>query len=71
MAGIKRLHGEMDAQEKDSASNPLLSIFESFREEIDEHHDRRERVIKASKDITAYSKKMWVSDIDMVISSDR
>lgn len=34
------------------------SIFESFREDLDEHHDRRQRIIKASKDITAASKKM-------------
>ena len=36
-----------------------MSMFESFRSELDEHHDRRERIIKASRDITAASKKMW------------
>lgn len=42
------------------ASNvsPYLSMFENFKTELDEHHDRRERVIKASRDITAYSKKI-------------
>lgn len=34
------------------------SIFESFRNELDEHHDRRERIIKVSRDVTALSKKM-------------
>ncbi|EEP77530.1 conserved hypothetical protein [Uncinocarpus reesii 1704] len=34
------------------------SLFSYFRSELDEHHDRRERVIKASRDITALSKKM-------------
>ncbi|KAF8471709.1 Translin [Kalaharituber pfeilii] len=40
------------------ANNPFMPIFTSFRDELDEHHDRRERVIKASRDITALSKKM-------------
>lgn len=33
-------------------------MFEGFRKELDEHHDRRERIIKASRDITASSKKI-------------
>jgi predicted translin family RNA/ssDNA-binding protein len=33
-------------------------MFEGFRDELDEHHDRRERIIKASRDITAASKKI-------------
>ena len=37
-----------------------LPIFETFRDELDEHHDRRERIIKTSRDITALSKKMYV-----------
>ncbi|KAJ5183988.1 hypothetical protein N7492_001604 [Penicillium capsulatum] len=41
-----------------SDSSPVLSIFETFRDELDEHHDRREKVIKASRDITALSKKI-------------
>lgn len=36
----------------------IVTMFESFRTELDEHHDRRERIIKASRDITALSKKM-------------
>lgn len=38
--------------------SPILSMFEQFKTELDEHYDRRERVIKASRDITAYSKKV-------------
>jgi hypothetical protein len=34
------------------------TLFEKIRDELDEHHDRRERVVKASRDITALSKKM-------------
>lgn len=35
-------------------------MFAGFRDELDEHHDRRERIIKASRDVTAQSKKMSV-----------
>ncbi len=37
---------------------PFMPMFEAFRNELDEHQDRRERIIKASRDITALSKKM-------------
>ncbi|KAJ5623817.1 hypothetical protein N7510_000126 [Penicillium lagena] len=43
-----------------STRSPALPIFETFRDELDEHHDRRERIIKTSRDITALSKKMYV-----------
>ncbi|KAJ5778746.1 hypothetical protein N7520_001992 [Penicillium odoratum] len=39
-------------------TSPIISVFEGFRNELDQHHDRRERIIKASRDITALSKKM-------------
>lgn len=41
-----------------TTQSPYLAMFETFRNELDEHHDRRERIIKASRDITALSKKM-------------
>ena len=34
-------------------------MFETFRAELDEHHDRRERVVKVSRDVTALGKKMY------------
>ncbi|KAL4955072.1 Translin family-domain-containing protein [Aspergillus filifer] len=37
------------------------SMFEGFRDELDQHHDRRERLIKISRDITALSKKIIFS----------
>ncbi|TIA17571.1 Translin [Aureobasidium pullulans] len=46
----------MEATEE--KQSPFLPMFETFRAELDEHHDRRERTIKASRDITAASKKM-------------
>ncbi|GAB7330861.1 hypothetical protein MBLNU13_g02393t2 [Cladosporium sp. NU13] len=48
----------MDEQESTAGSSPIMSMFEDFRAELDEHHDRRERIIKASRDITASSKKI-------------
>lgn len=53
----KRPHHEAMDEDKKRAS-PFMPMFEQFRTELDEHHDRRERVIKASRDITAASKKM-------------
>lgn len=72
MAGTKRSHDGnpipvdniqvtmTDSTEKTSSSQ-IISIFETFRDELDEHYDRRERIIKISRDITALSKKMYVS----------
>ncbi|CAK7212277.1 hypothetical protein SCUCBS95973_001409 [Sporothrix curviconia] len=38
--------------------NEYTSMFERFRDHLDAHHDRRERIVKASRDITALSKKV-------------
>jgi len=39
----------------------LNSVFMQFRDKLDAHYDRRERLIKISRDITALSKKMIFS----------
>lgn len=44
-------------QEMVDIPNPFLPIFDGFRVEIDENHLARERIIKASRDVTALSKK--------------
>ncbi|KAI5369806.1 Putative Translin family [Septoria linicola] len=54
----KRTHTDMENSQAPAASSPFLPMFEQFRAELDEHHDRRERIIKASRDITAASKKI-------------
>jgi predicted translin family RNA/ssDNA-binding protein len=47
------------AEEKpEQPPSRFAAMFEGFKKELDEHHDRRERTIKASRDITAASKKM-------------
>lgn len=52
MPAKKRSYEEMA-----ETPNPFLPIFDGFRVEIDENHLARERVIKASRDVTALSKK--------------
>ncbi|RMZ75553.1 hypothetical protein DV738_g5420, partial [Chaetothyriales sp. CBS 135597] len=48
----------MEQSKESDQVSPLIPMFEQFRAELDEHHDRRERIIKASRDITAQSKKI-------------
>ncbi|KAF2258389.1 Translin [Lojkania enalia] len=57
--GQKRTRdGAMAEAKQEQPSSPYVPMFENFRIELDEHHDRRERIIKASRDITASSKKI-------------
>jgi hypothetical protein len=58
MAGVKRSRDASQSEKKLESDSPYIPMFETFRAELDEHHDRRERIIKASRDITAQSKKM-------------
>ncbi|WFD30095.1 hypothetical protein MSPP1_001111 [Malassezia sp. CBS 17886] len=39
-------------------TQPVLRAFESFRDEIDAYNDRRERLIKTSRDVTSLAKKI-------------
>ncbi|RIA86542.1 translin-associated protein X-like protein [Glomus cerebriforme] len=36
----------------------IKTLFSSFRETLDQHYDRKERIIKQSRDITGLSKKL-------------
>jgi len=58
MSGVKRSRDGTKVQGKADADSPYIAMFEAFRTELDEHHDRREKIIKASRDVTASSKKM-------------
>ncbi|KAF3922576.1 hypothetical protein ABW21_db0209865 [Orbilia brochopaga] len=55
-----QIHGHQPADTSAAAppTGPYIDMFMGFRDELDRHHDRRERVIKASRDITAASKKI-------------
>jgi hypothetical protein len=60
MAGVKRTRdGAPNDKKKPESDSPYIPMFETFRAELDEHHDRRERIVKTSRDITAQSKKMY------------
>lgn len=64
--GLKRTRdGAMADEKQEQSTSPFVAMFEGFRAELDEHHDRRERVIKASRDITASSKKMYSLNSDL------
>ncbi|KAH9982678.1 Translin [Lactifluus volemus] len=39
-------------------SQPTSSAFEAFREHLDDHCDRRERIIKVNRDVSVASKKV-------------
>jgi predicted translin family RNA/ssDNA-binding protein len=39
------------------SSSSIQDRFQAYSKELDEHYDRRERIIKTSRDITALSKK--------------
>ncbi|KAL9131679.1 MAG: hypothetical protein Q9175_006703 [Cornicularia normoerica] len=61
MSGIKHPRSDDEIADPPPLISPLMAMFETFRTELDEHHDRRERIIKASRDITALSKKVIFS----------
>jgi hypothetical protein len=50
--------GKRSYEQMADTPNPFLPIFDGFRVEIDENHLARERIIKASRDVTALSKKV-------------
>lgn len=63
VGGVKR-DRDGNARAKSTQDLPrgrFHAMFENFRDELDEHYDRRERIIKASRDVTAQSKKMLVN----------
>lgn len=51
---------------QDAPRTRFQSLFENFRDELDEHYDRKERVVKASRDVTAQSKKMYASHCNVL-----
>ncbi|OSX67791.1 hypothetical protein POSPLADRAFT_1129470 [Postia placenta MAD-698-R-SB12] len=41
-----------------SSRDSIVNVFDTFRDELDDYHDRRERLIKSSRDVTNLSKKV-------------
>lgn len=63
MPGVKRDYkgNKKDLPVRDVPRNEYTSMFEGFRNELDKHHDRREKIVKVSRDVTALSKKIIFS----------
>ncbi|KAK0724719.1 Translin family-domain-containing protein [Lasiosphaeris hirsuta] len=68
MSGFKRdrqgnakKHDGPKQSPKSIVRNAYTPMFEQLRDELDEHHDRRDRIGKASRDVTALSKKIIFS----------
>ncbi|KAK9777419.1 putative Translin-associated protein X [Seiridium cardinale] len=63
MPGVKRDYrgNKKDLPHRDVPRNEYTSMFEGFRNELDKHHDRREKIVKVSRDVTALSKKIIFS----------
>lgn len=59
----KRRDGPKPPPKQNLAQNQYTPMFQTIRAELDEHHDRRERIVKISRDITALSKKMYGSPL--------
>ncbi len=61
MQGTKRTSDEMEGITSTNTGPNIMSMFEGFKQEIDHNHAARERIIKAGRDVTALSKKAYVS----------
>ncbi|KAJ9150274.1 Translin-associated protein X [Pleurostoma richardsiae] len=57
----RQQHREPPKPRQPTVRNAYTPMFERFRDELDEHHDRRERLAKASRDVTGLSKKIIFS----------
>ena len=68
MGGVKRdyqgkektreAQQQQQQQQQQHPRNAHTPMFEYFRDELDVHHDRRMKIQKVSRDVTALSKKM-------------
>ncbi|KAI1341171.1 Translin [Xylariaceae sp. FL0016] len=65
MGGVKRDHQGKEKKQwpprEPAPRNAYTSMFENFRDELDEHHDRRQKTGTVSRDVTALSKKIIFS----------
>ena len=56
--GKEKARDAQQQQPQQHSRNAYTPMFEYFREELDVHHDRRMKIQKVSRDVTALSKKM-------------
>ncbi|KFA60852.1 hypothetical protein S40285_06195 [Stachybotrys chlorohalonatus IBT 40285] len=56
--GFKRDRDGNRRPREEAPRGRFHDVFEGFRDELDEHYDRKERIVKVSRDVTAQSKKI-------------
>lgn len=54
----KRPREESAAVQENSSTNPFLENFKIYQIELDNKHDRQERLVKLSRDVTIESKRI-------------
>lgn len=58
--GSKQKRGKQDQSQsaQPAATGPYVDMFQEYRKELDEKHDRHERIVKLSRDCTINSKRI-------------
>lgn len=58
--GSKQKRGKQDQSQsaQPTATGPYIDMFQEYRKELDEKHDRHERIVKLSRDCTIHSKRI-------------
>ena len=56
-AGVKRKANDRDETKVPSRESPYIPVFEQFRIELDEHHDRRERTLSKPPEMLQRSRR--------------
>ena len=55
--GTKQKTGKQE-QSQPTPTGPYIDMFQEYRKELDEKHDRHERIVKLSRDCTIHSKRV-------------
>lgn len=53
-----KMSDEISAKKHRPEPSPILQIFQSFQVELDNRHDKYERIVKSSRDVTIQSKRV-------------
>lgn len=58
--GSKQKSGKQEKSQSaaPTATGPYIDMFQEYRKELDEKHDRHERIVKLSRDCTIHSKRI-------------
>ena len=56
--GSKQKPGKENQSSAPVATGPYVEMFQEYRKELDEKHDRHERIVKLSRDCTIHSKRV-------------